>query len=201
MMRSVAVAGALALVVLSGCGGGDRADRGGLCGVPGLVGERVPDVTSANPACGIDDPVQVTQVRGITLSQPALMTCETAQALDRWTVQGAQSAIGSRGGGIARFEVAAHYACRTRNSRPGARISEHAKGNAIDISGVTLADGTRITVSEGWNGARRDRRALRQMHQAACGPFGTVLGPESDRFHQDHFHFDVARHRGGPYCR
>jgi hypothetical protein len=47
----------------------------------------------------------------------------------------------------------------------------------------------------------RCRRALRQMHRAACGTFGTVLGPESDRFHQDHFHFDTARHRGGPYCR
>ena len=33
------------------------------------------------------------------------------------------------------------------------------------------------------------------------GGFGTVLGPESDQFHQDHFHFDTARHRGGPYCR
>ncbi|MEM9755898.1 MAG: extensin family protein, partial [Pseudomonadota bacterium] len=25
--------------------------------------------------------------------------------------------------------------------------------------------------------------------------------PESDRFHQDHFHFDVADYRSGPYCR
>ncbi|MEL6800624.1 MAG: extensin family protein [Pseudomonadota bacterium] len=201
MMRPLAIAGAIALVVLSGCGRGDRADRGGLCGVPGLVGERVPDVTSSNLSCGIDDPVQVTRVRGIMLSQPALMTCQTAQALDRWTVEGAERAVGNRGGGIARFEVAAHYSCRTRNSQRGARISEHAKGNAIDISGITLADGTRITVSEGWNGARRDARVLRQMHAAASGPFGTVLGPESDRFHQNHLHFDVARHRGGPYCR
>ena len=201
MMRAVAGAGALALVVLSGCGGGDRTDRGGLCGVAGLEGARVAAVTSTNPACGIRNPVRVTAVQGITLSQPALMTCETAEALDRWAARGAKPAIGNRGGGIARFEVAAHYACRTRNNRPGARISEHGKGNAIDISGMTLADGSRITVGEGWNGTRRDARALRQMHRAACGPFGTVLGPDSDRFHQSHFHFDVARHRGGPYCR
>ncbi|MDX5403468.1 MAG: extensin family protein, partial [Rhodobacterales bacterium] len=25
--------------------------------------------------------------------------------------------------------------------------------------------------------------------------------PESDRFHRDHFHFDTARHRNGPFCR
>jgi hypothetical protein len=39
------------------------------------------------------------------------------------------------------------------------------------------------------------------MHKAACGPFGTVLGPNSNRFHQDHFHFDTARYRSGSYCR
>lgn len=201
MMRAVALGGAVALAVLSGCGGGNQSDRGGLCGAPGLVGERVADVNSRNASCGISNPVQVTAVQGITLSQPALMTCDAARALDRWTARGAKPAIGKRGGGIERFEVAAHYACRTRNGRAGARISEHAKGNAIDISGITLADGTLITVLDGWNGVRRDRRALRAMHRAACGPFGTVLGPESDRFHRDHFHFDVARHRGGPYCR
>jgi len=30
---------------------------------------------------------------------------------------------------------------------------------------------------------------------------GTVLGPEANRFHRDHFHFDTAEYRSGPYCR
>ena len=63
-----------------------------------------------------------------------------------------------------------------------------------------LKDGTVITLLKGWNHPEHGK-LLRQMHKRACGPFGTVLGPESDRFHKDHFHFDVARHRGGPYCR
>jgi hypothetical protein len=42
---------------------------------------------------------------------------------------------------------------------------------------------------------------MRRMHRGACGPFGTVLGPEADRYHQDHFHFDTARYRSGSYCR
>jgi hypothetical protein len=98
------------------------------------------------------------------------------------------------------LRVAAHYACRTRNNQPGARISEHGKGRAIDISGLRLRDGTLITVRNGWNGAETGK-ILRRMHQGACGPFGTVLGPESDRFHLDHFHFDTARYRSGPFCR
>ena len=45
------------------------------------------------------------------------------------------------------------------------------------------------------------RTAMRKMHRTACGPFGTVLGPDSDRFHRDHFHFDTAKYRSGPFCR
>ena len=36
----------------------------------------------------------------------------------------ARKEIGNRGGGLVALKVASHYACRTRNSRPGARISE-----------------------------------------------------------------------------
>jgi len=63
-----------------------------------------------------------------------------------------------------------------------------------------LKSGQEITVLTDWG--RGDRgRALRQMWRAACGPFGTVLGPEANRFHRDHFHFDTARYRSGSYCR
>jgi hypothetical protein len=63
-----------------------------------------------------------------------------------------------------------------------------------------LRDGTLITLRNGWND-RDTGPLLRRLHKGACGPFGTVLGPDSDRFHRDHFHFDTARYRSGPYCR
>ena len=44
-------------------------------------------------------------------------------------------------------------------------------------------------------------KALKKMHKIACGPFGTVLGPNANRFHRDHFHFDTARYRSGSYCK
>jgi len=56
-----------------------------------------------------------------------------------------------------------------------------------------------MTVLTDWNG--QYARQLRAMWEAACGPFGTVLGPEADRFHADHFHFDTADYRSGSYCR
>ena len=80
------------------------------------------------------------------------------------------------------------------------RLSEHGKGRAIDISGLVLANGEVITVLKGWR-QPGESKLLKTLHKAACGPFGTVLGPNSDRFHQDHFHFDTARYRSGAFCR
>lgn len=173
--------------------------RGQVCGDLELQGDTVGFVPGRIEGCGIEEAVRLKSVSGVTLSQPALMDCPTARALKRWTNQGAKPAVRKTGGALASYRVAAHFACRTRNNQPGARISEHGRGKAIDISGFVLADGTTLTVLDDWNS--RDNRALKQMHKAACGPFGTVLGPNSDRFHRDHFHFDTARHRGGAYCR
>jgi hypothetical protein len=173
---------------------------GALCGDPRLRGERIAAIPGKVAGCGIDDPVRVTSVDGIGLSQQAIMDCETAGALADWVAGAVKPGFRGRGGGISQLKVAAHYSCRTRNSLPGAKISEHGKGHAIDISGFVLKDGTMITVKEGWT-MRSERRVLERLHAAACGPFGTVLGPNADKFHQDHFHFDTARYRSGSYCR
>ncbi|MFC6587279.1 extensin family protein [Sulfitobacter pacificus] len=111
-----------------------------------------------------------------------------------------QTCLVETGGGLSSLRVAAHYACRTRNNQKGAKLSEHGKGRAIDISGFRLADGSEVSVLKGWN-ARRYSKAMRRMHKGACGPFGTVLGPKANRFHLDHFHFDTARYRSGSYCK
>jgi hypothetical protein len=173
---------------------------GNLCGVPGLQGSPIPPITSSTNGCGIAAPVQVTHVDGIALSQPAKLDCPTAAALHTWVTQAMRPALGRDGRHVAALRVPAHYVCRTRNHRAGARISEHGKGRAIDISAIILDDGTTITVQDDWNGSQYGK-ALRRMHQNACGVFGTTLGPGSDGMHENHFHYDTAQHRGGPYCR
>ena len=173
--------------------------KGAVCGETALQGEVVGFVPSQTDGCGIKDAVRIRSVSGIALSQSALIDCPTAQALRKWVDKGLTPALKSRGQ-VAQIKVAAHYACRTRNSQKGTRISEHGKGRAIDISGFVMQDGSEITVLQGWR-AESTSRAMRKMHKAACGPFGTVLGPQADRFHQDHFHFDTARYRSGTFCR
>ncbi|WP_299816617.1 extensin family protein [uncultured Jannaschia sp.] len=176
------------------------ARAGGLCGRRSLAGEAIAPVTGPG-GCGIPDAVRIRKVSGLTLTRPARMDCATALALDDWVRDAVVPGIGARGGGPVALHVAAGYACRPRNSQPGAKMSEHALGHAIDIAAIRLRDGSELSVLRDWDEGA-EGRILRALWREACGTFGTVLGPESDRFHQDHFHLDTARYRdGGAYCR
>lgn len=166
---------------------------GQVCGNPLIQGTAEASFGEAH-GCGIEDPVRVRAVGGVSLSQPALMDCGTAAALLTWTVR-AREAVGGRHGGLARIDTMGDYACRPRNNQAGQRLSEHGHGRAVDVGGITFADGTRLTVLGDW-----PDRTLRALHEAACGPFATVLGPEANRLHRDHLHLDTAPGRG-PYCR
>ena len=175
-------------------------EKGAVCGDPDIQGVPMGRITGQIGGCVIDRAVGVRSVGGVVLSQRSTMDCKTAKALKSWVESGMKPAIGNRGGGVARIKVAAHYACRRRNNASSGKLSEHGKGRAIDISGFTLRDGTKITMLKHWNSTSY-RKVLRTMHRKACGPFGTVLGPNANRFHLDHFHLDTARYRSGPYCR
>lgn len=173
----------------------------GVCGSRAIEGRRLPQISSTTRGCGVEDPVSLTAVHGIPLSRPARVDCATARAFARWVDEALVPAVGRRGGGVAQIRVIGDYSCRTRNSQPGARLSEHARGMAIDFAGYQLADGDWVTVQDGWRRGR-STRDLRAMYRGACGIFTTTLSPDADRYHQDHFHFDLARHRnGGTYCR
>lgn len=174
--------------------------RGSVCGDPAILGERVGQVPGKISGCGIDQAVRVRSVAGVKLSTSALIDCTTAKSLKLWVERGMKPAVGRRGGGVEKMRIFASYACRTRNSKKGAKISEHGKGRAVDIGVFTLRDGSEISVLKDW-GRGKKGRILKEMHKDACGPFGTVLGPNSDKYHKDHFHFDTARYRGGAYCK
>ncbi|MBU2991902.1 extensin family protein [Octadecabacter sp. B2R22] len=199
-----ALAAFLALALVASCSrdapeAEAQVGPGNVCGDPQLFGETIGDVEGSG-ACGVENAVRLTSVSGVTLSTPATITCGTARALKTWVETGVRPVVGETGGGVSSLRVVAHYSCRTRNNQSGARLSEHSFGNAIDIAGIGLADGSEMTVLTDW-GTSGYGAQLRQMWQAACGPFGTVLGPEADRHHRDHFHFDTADYRSGSYCR
>jgi len=158
-------------------------------------------------ACGIHYPLKVSgALQGyVAFSQPATLNCPVTSAFEGWLYHVVQpAALQAYGAYVNRVTVAASYSCRTRNHKAGAKASEHAFGNAIDISAFTLTDGRTVTVRGGWRGSQADRAFLRQVHRGACELFTTVIGPDGDRYHTDHFHFDLARHSADGtyrYCR
>ena len=167
--------------------------KGSVCGDPDIRGEKLAPIAAKVRGCGISDPVRITSVAGVNLSTPATVTCDAAKAFKSWIKKGVEPVYGK--GKVVQIEVFASYACRPRNNKKGAKISEHGRGNAIDVGGLVFSNGKSVSVLRNYD------RSMRRVHKAACGIFGTTLGPGSDGYHENHLHFDVARYRSGPYCR
>jgi hypothetical protein len=159
--------------------------------------EPLPPILAAN-GCGIDDPVRLNAVMSkdnvrIAVTPPATLRCTTAEAVAHWVrddVAPIAATLGAPLGGVANFDS---YECRGRNRVLGAMISEHGKGNAIDIRALTLANGKSYELTD----IHIDRQARERLKASACARFTTVLGPASDGFHENHVHVDLAERRGG----
>jgi len=130
----------------------------------------------------------------VSMKPTATLACPIVSALDRWLSDSVQPAamrwFGTR---VVEIRQISAYSCRGMNGNPHAHISEHAFGNALDISAFTLADGRRITVKGGWRGMPEEQGFLRDVQGAACQQFNTVLAPGSNRHHEDHIHVDLMR--------
>ncbi|MDO9369682.1 MAG: extensin family protein [Sphingopyxis sp.] len=70
--------------------------------------------------------------------------------------------------------------------------SQHSTANAIDISAFVLADGTRISLINDWAPGDKRSEFLHAVRDGSCGLFSTVLSPDYNRAHADHFHLDMA---------
>lgn len=148
--------------------------------------------------CGAFRPFTVSAVDNgrVALRPAANVRCPMVPAIDAW-VKNSVIPASSRylGSPVTALKIISSYSCRTRNSRPFAKLSEHGLANAIDVAAFDLADGRRVTLLRGWRrGSRAEQAFLRAVHKDACRYFTTVLGPDADRYHQNHFHFDLARH-------
>ena len=147
--------------------------------------------------CGAMRPFEMAAANDgrVELRPAAMLRCNMVPSVERWVRLVVEpEARRHYGVPLAEIKVAASYSCRPRNGQRGAKLSEHGHANALDVAGFVLADGRTITVKQGWLGDGRDRSFLRAVHAGACREFTTILGPEADAFHHDHFHVDLARH-------
>lgn len=165
---------------------------GAVCGQPEIKGQSLPPMRSTTPGCGVAEPVAVTSINGVAFSPAPTIGCDEAAALSQWVKGTLQPAFGNQ---VTRVQVADSYACRPRNNVPGNPVSVHGRGQAVDLSAVVLSSGKVVEVKP-----RLDRR-WQKARKGGCGTFTVILGPGSDGFHENHIHFDVSDHGGGPYCR
>lgn len=201
---------ALAMLILWGCSTAPefvarhepwRADEESACLASGVVREtdflRGRSALGGPSVCGAARPFEMSAAaRGRMLMRPpALLRCPMIPQIERW----AETVVGPAarmylGAEVVELKVAASYACRPINHQSGGRLSEHGHANALDVSAFHLHDGRVVTVKGGWQGDAGEQAFLRAVHRGACDSFTTVLGPDADRFHHDHFHVDLARH-------
>ncbi len=118
-------------------------------------------------------------------------TCPVAAALEMWRVKTVEPAAREHlGSEIARIEHLGAFNCRRMRGNNSGAWSQHATANAIDIAAFVLADGRRVSVLTDWNGDEAEARFLREVRDGSCGVFATVLSPDYNAAHADHFHFD-----------
>jgi hypothetical protein len=169
----------------------------------GATFKDIPRIDDGN-GCGIDKPIALTEpLPGIRMKPEGAMRCETALALAHWMKESVipSAAALKDNGRIVTINQASTYICRLRNNAATGKISEHARGNAVDIAGFTFENGKTIGIEP-----RREDPTLtgafqRTASASACLYFSTVLDPESDAAHETHFHLDVLKRSGGfRYC-
>jgi hypothetical protein len=151
--------------------------------------------------CGAEMPFEMSAADDgrVALNPPASLRCPMIPQINRWVKEVVEPAANHYfGQQLVGLKVLASYSCRPINSVAGAQISEHAYANAIDVGAFELSDGQKISVKSGWHGSDRERAFLRDTHDGACKYFTTVLGPNYNRLHNNHFHLDLAyRGRNG----
>ncbi len=158
----------------------------------------------AEGGCSAFNTVQLTSVTGdegrLMIGNLGPATCEMSAAFAAWARFGVDRAarhfLGTR---LRSIETFGSYSCRDVSGSN--RRSAHASAEAIDVSAFVLSDGRRITVVDGWNGDSEAERAfLRSVQSSACRRFATVLGPEYNAAHRDHFHLERVA-QGRSFCR
>jgi len=149
-------------------------------------------------ACGGGDMVRLNAVQRagqvrVELKPAPVLRCMMAESLAAWIQDEAVPRLSKAGMALRAVETYDDFECRGRNRVEGAKLSEHGKGNAVDVRAVMLADNRMIGLTD--MGVPKDLRD--SIRESACGRFTTVLGPGSDGHHEGHIHLDIAERRQG----
>ncbi|MER8368279.1 extensin family protein [Mesorhizobium sp. M1348] len=146
--------------------------------------------------CGIDYPVKVSAIGSVEMKPAATLTCDMAATFAGWTRNElVPSARWRYFSGVKTIHQGSSYSCR-RIAGEGV-LSEHGKGNALDVMSIELNNGDDIDVRKPGLFAFRTRGFLNNVRADGCQYFTTVLGPGYNYDHRNHFHFDIKYRKNG----
>ncbi|MBZ9850720.1 extensin family protein [Mesorhizobium sp. CA14] len=146
--------------------------------------------------CGIDYPVKVSAIGSVAMKPAATLTCNMAATFAAWTKNELQPAARWRYfSGVRAIHQGSSYSCR--NIAGEGVLSEHGKGNALDVMSIELNNGDDIDVRKPGLFAFRTRGFLNNVRADGCEYFTTVLGPGYNYDHRNHFHFDIKNRKSG----
>lgn len=149
----------------------------------------LPDRAMKN-GCGLSAGVRIAKSR-VPYSSGFQSTCALAAGLYWYEASLNEAARHHLGSGVARIDHLGSYACRNIGAS-GSRRSQHATANALDIAGFRLENGETVSVRRDWGKDTAKGRFLADAHAGACRFFNTVLGPDYNAAHADHFHLDLG---------
>jgi hypothetical protein len=149
--------------------------------------------------CILEGAVALRSVMTITgkveLSGRPMLMCPFALCFNRWVKEVSAPIIAQgMGAPLSTIQTGTAFLCRNRVGIGESKVSEHARGNALDIVSFDLRDNRRIIIGDEVPPASPIAKTLRALRSSACGYFTTVLGPGSNEAHKTHFHFDLGQH-------
>ena len=152
---------------------------------------------SPNRHCGFENALQL-ENSYIPYSASLKLSCPMAVSLAIWERHVVQPAAAKHlGTKVTQIATMGSYACRRMRGSVSGRFSEHARANAVDVSGFRLEDGQSVTLLKHWDDDGDKGRFLKEVRKGACRIFAVALSPDFNRAHADHFHFDMG---DGDHC-
>jgi hypothetical protein len=129
----------------------------------------------------------------IEITPAATLRCEIAETIVDWVREDLVGRVTDLGSVLVGIETLDSFECRGQNRIADAKLSEHGRANALDISAIRLKSGRLVQPTD--SAVSKDFRIA--MRTTVCARFTTVLGPGADGYHEDHIHVDLAERRGG----
>jgi hypothetical protein len=167
-----------------------------------VIGETLPPIDDKG-GCVIEAPLRLDAVMledgtKVILSPAVILRASLSSAVADW-VRGDLAPAIADGDRLTSIEGTGGYECRNRDSIAGAKLSEHATGNAFDLHALRTERGKFFVIAPSKDDTDEVKAFRTLRKKTACLRFSTVLGPGADAFHAQHLHVDLALRRNGSH--